>query len=405
MSKIVCDVCGSTYSETEAQCPICGTAKSEAAKPAVETAGEEQSSKGGKFSKTNTRKTGADASVKKPGNEKNNAGGEGAPSNLAMIIIVTVLLLAIVAVCVFIAVRLIGNPDNPDPSGSSSSSSPTTLQIPCIGIELLNEADKTLTFSALTESAQLTVKALPENTTETVVCTYTSSDPTVVLVDQSGLVTPVANGTATITIAYGSYSIAVDVTCDIPAPITELKLVKNDITLRPASKTYQLYDGELDPADIVWTSSDETIAYVENGLVTAVANGKVTITATYGELTATCTVYVRDMNEDSSFALGCTTSTFEHLSLKDDVTLVEGDKLKIYLVNKETGELVNGLTWEPSNDFKGGCASFEYIDGGIEVTALKTTDNVAGYHVFIRTTYEGVEYKFIIRIKVAETQD
>ena len=106
MSKIVCDVCGSTYSETEAQCPICGTAKSEAAKPVIEANGEDQASKGGKFSKTNTRKTGA-GNTRKSGSENNKSGEEGAPSNVAMIVIVAVLLLAIVAVCVFIAVRLI----------------------------------------------------------------------------------------------------------------------------------------------------------------------------------------------------------------------------------------------------------------------------------------------------------
>ena len=49
MSKIVCDVCGSTYSETEAQCPICGTAKSEAAKPVADTYAEEQAAKGGEL--------------------------------------------------------------------------------------------------------------------------------------------------------------------------------------------------------------------------------------------------------------------------------------------------------------------------------------------------------------------
>ena len=27
MSKIVCDICGTTYSDTEDQCPICGCAK------------------------------------------------------------------------------------------------------------------------------------------------------------------------------------------------------------------------------------------------------------------------------------------------------------------------------------------------------------------------------------------
>ena len=27
MSKIICDICGTTYSDTEAECPICGCAK------------------------------------------------------------------------------------------------------------------------------------------------------------------------------------------------------------------------------------------------------------------------------------------------------------------------------------------------------------------------------------------
>lgn len=293
MSKIVCDVCGSTYSETEAQCPICGTAKSEAAKPVIEANGEDQASKGGKFSKTNTRKTGA-GNTRKSGSENNKSGEEGAPSNLAMIVIVAVLLLAIVAVCVFIAVRLFGQPENPNPSTNSTQS--TSQTIPCTGIELLDSANQTLTFTDLTQTAQLSVKALPENTTDTVVCTYTSSDPAVVLVNETGLVTPVASGNATITIAYGTYSISVSVTCDIPKPITEIKLVGKEITLSRTSKTAQLYTGELDPSDIKWESNDETIAYVENGLVTAVANGKVTITATYGDLTATCTVHVRDMD-------------------------------------------------------------------------------------------------------------
>lgn len=397
MSKIVCDVCGSTYSETEAQCPICGTAKSEAAKPVVEANGEDQASKGGKFSKTNNRKTGA-GSTRKSGNENNKAGEDGAPSNLAMIVIVAVLLLAIVAVCVFIAVRLIGQPD--DPGSSSSSTQSTNQTIPCTGIELVDSANQTLSFTDLTQTAQLSVKALPENTTDTVVCTYTSGNPAVVQVSDTGLVTPVANGTATITIAYGSYTISVSVTCDIPAPITEIKLIKTEITLSPTNGlTVQLYDGELDPSDIVWTSSDETIAFVENGLVTAVSNGKVTITATYGNLTATCKINVSGMNAETSYTLACT------WGVKNDATMVEGEKIEIFLIDKETNQPVTGLEWTPSNDFKNGCASFVATEKGIEVTALKTTANVSGQYVYIQTTYEGEVYRFIIRIKAAETQE
>lgn len=397
MSKIVCDVCGSTYSETEAQCPICGTAKSEAAKPVIEANGEDQASKGGKFSKTNTRKTGA-GNTRKSGSENNKSGEEGAPSNLAMIVIVAVLLLAIVAVCVFIAVRLFGQPENPNPSTNSTQS--TSQTIPCTGIELLDSANQTLTFTDLTQTAQLSVKALPENTTDTVVCTYTSSDPAVVLVNETGLVTPVASGNATITIAYGTYSISVSVTCDIPKPITEIKLIKDEITLSPTNGlTVQLYNGELDPSDITWTSSDETVAYVENGLVTAVSNGKVTITATYGELKASCKINVNGMNVESDYALACT------WGVKNDATMVEGEKIEIFLIDKETNQTVTGLEWTPSNDFKNGCASFVETEKGIKVTALKTTANVSGQHVYIQTTYEGVVYKFIIRIKTAETQE
>lgn len=399
MSKIVCDVCGSTYSETEAQCPICGTAKSEAAKPVVEANGEDLASKGGKFSKTNTRKTGPGSS-KKPGQERHNSNGEeGTPSNLAMIVIVAVLLLAIVAVCVFIAVRLIGRPDNPNP-GSTSSTQSTPQTVPCTGIELVDSANQTLMFTDLTQTAQLSVKALPENTTDTVVCTYTSSDPAVVLVSDTGLVTPVASGNATVTIAYGSYTISVSVTCDIPKPITEIKLIKDEITLSPTNGlTVQLYRGELDPSDITWTSSDETIAFVENGLVTAVSNGKVTITAAYGDLTTTCKINVNGMNVETDYALSCT------WGVKNDATLVEGEKIEIFLIDKETNQTVTGLEWTPSNDFKNGCASFVETEKGIEVTALKTTANVSGQHVYIQTTYEGVVYKFIIRIKTAETQE
>ena len=401
MSKIVCDVCGSHYSETEAQCPICGTAKSEAAKPAVETTGEATTANGGKFSKTNNRKNGIGAGVKKSGEDKPaNGREEGAPSNMAMIIIVGVLLMAIIAVCIFIAVRIFDEPDNPDPGSTpgTSSTQPTTLSIPCTGIELVGNVDKTLSFSALTDSAQLNVKALPENTTDTVVFTYTSSDPSVVLVDQTGLVTPVANGTAVITVAFGSYSISVDVTCDIPAPITELKLTKTDITLSPTNGlTANLYNGELDPVHITWTSSDESVAYVENGVVTAVGNGRATITATYGELTASCKVIVTNMDVETSFALSCT------WGVKSDATLVVGESIEIYLINKETGEVIAGLQWTNSNDFPK-CCSVESTEKGVKVTATESTANVSGQFVFIQTEYEGTVYKFIIRVKAAETQ-
>jgi hypothetical protein len=105
------------------------------------------------------------------------------------------------------------------------------------------------------------------------------------------------------------------------------------------------------------------------------------------------------MDVETSYALACTWGT------KNDITMNEGDKVEIFLLNKLTSAPVSGLTWEPSNDFKGGCASFVVTEKGIEVTALKTTDNVSGKYVYIQTVYEGVQYRFIIRIKPATTQE
>ena len=88
MSKIICDVCGSSYSETATQCPSCGTARSDAAKTAAETVVEEQAPKGGKFSRSNNAKPAPGG--KKPAPNKDGKGKDEPASNLPMIIIVTV---------------------------------------------------------------------------------------------------------------------------------------------------------------------------------------------------------------------------------------------------------------------------------------------------------------------------
>ena len=68
------------------------------------------------------------------------------------------------------------------------------------------------------------------------------------------------------------------------ASIEQYKRDTLEATLEPAGAT----------TPIVWSSSDEDIATVANGIVTAKAVGTATITATAGTLTATCVVTVTD---------------------------------------------------------------------------------------------------------------
>lgn len=79
---------------------------------------------------------------------------------------------------------------------------------------------------------------------------------------------------------------------EAPAP-QSISLNKADFTLKSAGASYKLkvsFAGT-EPTEVVWTSSDEAVATVdENGVVTAVAAGTAAITACAGQLTASCVV-------------------------------------------------------------------------------------------------------------------
>lgn len=81
-----------------------------------------------------------------------------------------------------------------------------------------------------------------------------------------------------------------------------LALDKTSLTLNrsadpavPTTRQLKFYvDGvEADPAEAKWTSSDTSVARVQNGLVTAVDKGEAVITASYKEVEVTCKVTVK----------------------------------------------------------------------------------------------------------------
>lgn len=122
--------------------------------------------------------------------------------------------------------------------------------------------------------------------------TWTSSDETVAKVDGSGKVTAVKEGKATITAKVD------DLTAECVITVTEnpknITLDKNSHEMK-VGDTFQLTasDGSATAPKAVWTSSDKTIATVDdNGKVTAVKEGKVTITAKLGNSSAVCEITV-----------------------------------------------------------------------------------------------------------------
>ncbi len=149
----------------------------------------------------------------------------------------------------------------------------------------------TLTLT-IGETSQLTATIVPEDAVETEV-TWSTSDGSIATV-AGGLVTAVAPGSATITATVG----AVSSTCTVTVNPINVSAVTLDITETSLviGGTVQL-TATVDPANatnktIVWNTTDEAVATVVDGLVTAVAVGEATITAEADGMFATCDVTV-----------------------------------------------------------------------------------------------------------------
>ena len=91
---------------------------------------------------------------------------------------------------------------------------------------------------------------------------------------------------------------------DVPVEVTEITLDKNLLTLTPGKTetlTATILPSNADNKEVKWFSSDETVATVENGIVTGLAYGYATITAsTSNKKTATCTVEIKEINWSES---------------------------------------------------------------------------------------------------------
>ena len=129
---------------------------------------------------------------------------------------------------------------------------------------------------------------------------WTSSDEAIATV-QNGLITAIAEGTATITATLGEATQAVNVTVSAAPVQTDdvtLTLDATELTLKVSGHstiTATISDGSA----LTWSSSDEAIALVDEGYIAGVAVGTATITVTNGTLSATCTVTVEAADSET----------------------------------------------------------------------------------------------------------
>ena len=169
-----------------------------------------------------------------------------------------------------------------------------------------------------TETLKATIN--PSNTTDNQKLVWSSDNPTVATVDQTGKITANSAGEAVITVTTTNNKTAscVVVVTKKPVPIESVELSKKQLVIK-AGKTEEL-TATINPQDTTddktlnWTSSNEEVAIVENGTVIAKKAGEtiITVTTVNGK-EATCLVTVFELNVDELNTL------IDEAKAKDDI--------------------------------------------------------------------------------------
>ena len=145
------------------------------------------------------------------------------------------------------------------------------------------------------EVATLETSVAPGDATH-VAINYTSSDDAIATVNDTGEVTAVAAGDATITAAVDGTALSATCKITILPAIESVELNYTTLSLQPkgtAQLTYTVAPEEALADTATYTSSDEAVATVDaDGNVTAVADGTATITVDVNGVTAECEVTV-----------------------------------------------------------------------------------------------------------------
>ena len=245
------------------------------------------------------------------------------------------------------------------------------------------------TLQSLGETAQLTAEVRDQNgqAMANAAVAWTSSDPSVATVAASGLVTAVANGAATVTATAGSASGTAAVTVDqvvaavVVDPAADTLQAFGD-TLRLSAEALDANGNVVTGAEFAWESSDASVATVDvSGLLTAVANGVATVTATAGAVSASAEVTV-----DQVVAAVVVDPAADTLQAFGDTLRLSAEALDA------NGNVVTGaeFAWESSDasvatvDVSGlltavanGVATVTATAGAVSASAEVTVDQVA----------------------------
>ncbi len=224
-------------------------------------------------------------------------------------------------------------------------------------------------------TARLTATVLPKEATQDV--TWSSSNPEVATVDDSGNVTGVKAGTATVTVTTKSGNMTA--LCDVT--VTKSTVAVKDVALNKALTTISIGDSEtliatITPSDatntdVTWSTSSGSVATVDaNGKVTGIKAGKATITVQTvdGGKFASCRVTVTKAKVPVSGV-----SLNEHV-----LNLFVGSTETLKATVKPSDATNTGVTWSSSDPYV----------ASVSANGLVTARNAGSALIYV-TTVDG----------------
>lgn len=346
MSKIICDICGTTYPDSADSCPICGCSRDAASEFLgedflSEELNETGRGKGGRYTTKKKKEIFDFDEVNAPAydepveeeenpydDEEEAEYEESRGHNVFVVILLTVLIAALLIAAGFIFVRYFlpnmkGDDDIvPETTAfveETRAVETTQLRIPC---EMLSLSSGTAELTKEGQFFLIHVQAFPEDTTDRIV--YSSADEQIATVTEDGKITAISEGETVIYITCGNVQNncpvvvafeeetlppteaptepAITETAPVieeTVPTTEapaksdvtLKLKQTDIRLGVYYEYQLLLDCELEQNQVEWKSEHPHIATVdENGVVKAVKDGTTSIIVKYGDQEVSCIV-------------------------------------------------------------------------------------------------------------------
>ena len=193
----------------------------------------------------------------------------------------------------------------------------------------------------------LTETIEPENATNKNVTWSTSNDEVVTV--ENGVVTAVGAGTATITVTTVDGNFKAECAVTVKAATVDVESVSLNITEKTleidgtVTLTATISPENATNKNVTWSTSDDKVATVENGVVTAIGAGTATITVTTegGGKTATCEITVKA-------AAVATEITIDEPSL--ELTVGDEDVALSATVKDQYGAIMSGQTLEWTSD-------------------------------------------------------